>query len=150
MTQDDEYEGYHIPKDAIIHGNQWAIQREEKLYPDSETFNPDRYLRKEYPTYKEPLDTNPNIKRFAAFGFGRRICPGLETAARSLFIQIALIAWSCNITKKIDAAGEEIPVPWYDYTEASNVMPNPFDFELKPRSRERMELIETSLKSPEK
>lgn len=91
------------------------------------------------------MDTNPNIKRFSAFGFGRRICPGLETADRSLYIQIALLAWSCHITKKIDAFGKEISVPWYDYTEGSNVMPKKFDFDLKPRSQERMELIRASL-----
>ncbi|GAD95937.1 predicted protein [Paecilomyces variotii No. 5] len=145
LTRDDEYEGYYIPKGAIIHGNQWAIHRDEELYPDSENFNPSRFLEKEYPTYKEPLDTNPNIKRFSAFGFGRRICPGLETADRSLFIQIAFLAWACHVTKKTDAAGKEIPVPWYDYTEGSNVMPNKFDFDLKPRSQERMEIIRASL-----
>lgn len=128
-----------------MHGNQWAIHREEELYPDSENFSPNRFLEKGYPTYKQPLNTNPNIKRFSAFGFGRRICPGLETADRSLFIQIALLAWSCHVSKKVDVSGKEIPVPWYDYTEGSNVMPNKFDFDLKPRSQERIEMIRASL-----
>jgi cytochrome P450 len=142
LTKDDGYEGYHIPKGSFVHGNQWAIHRDEKLYPDPDVFNPDRYLNPQYPTYKEPLEQNPNIKRFSAFGFGRRICPGLETADRSLFIQIATLAWACDISKKIGSDGKEIPVPWYDYTEGSNVMPKPFEFELKPRSDERARMVE--------
>lgn len=145
LTEDDSYNGYFIPKGAIIHGNQWAIHREEALYPDGEVFNPGRFLKEGYPTYKTPLYTNPNIKRFSAFGFGRRICPGLETAERSLYIQIALLAWACNITKKLDASGKTIEVPWYDYTEGSNVMPNRFDFDLKSRSEERIRIIGESL-----
>lgn len=145
LTQDDSYDGYYIPKGAIIHGNQWAIHREEDLYPDSEIFNPSRFLEDKYPTYKEPLSTNPNIKRFSAFGFGRRICPGLETAERSLYIQIALLGWTCHITKKVDSTGHTIEVPLYDYTEGSNVMPNEFQFDLRPRSEERARLVQESL-----
>ena len=124
-----------------MHGNQWAIHREHSLYPDGETFYPSRYLETTWPTYKEPTETHPNIKRFSAFGFGRRICPGLETADRSLFIQIATLAWACDISKKVGPGGQEIPIDDSDYTEGSNVMPKPFEFELKPRSADRARLI---------
>lgn len=141
LTRDDEYQGYHIPKGSFVHGNQWAIHREQSLYPDGETFDPSRFLETEWPTYKEPLETYPNIKRFSAFGFGRRICPGLETADRSLIIQIAILAWACDISKKVGLDGQEISIDDSDFTEGSNVMPKPFAFELKPRSADRTRLI---------
>ncbi|KAL4797741.1 cytochrome P450 [Aspergillus venezuelensis] len=141
LTQDDSYMGYHIPAGSFIHGNQWAIHRDETLYPDPESFNPARFLESEYATYKEPLETYPNIKRFSAFGFGRRICPGLETAERSLFIQILLLAWTCRIGKRVGADGEEIHIPWFDYTTGSNIMPNKFEFSLVARDEGRMNLL---------
>ncbi|KAL5043370.1 hypothetical protein BDW71DRAFT_121582 [Aspergillus fruticulosus] len=144
LTQNDAYNGYHIPAGSLIHGNQWAIHRDESLYPDPETFNPARFLGKEYPTYKEPLTTNPNIKRFSAFGFGRRICPGIETADRSLFIQVLLLVWACTVSKRVDENGNEVDVPWYDYTEGVNVMPRRFEFSLVGRGG-RVEVLRESL-----
>ncbi|KAF7189160.1 Cytochrome P450 monooxygenase [Pseudocercospora fuligena] len=43
-TQDDEYRGYHIPKDTWIVGNIWAIHRNPKDYPDPDDFHPERLL----------------------------------------------------------------------------------------------------------
>ena len=127
-----------------MHGVQWAVHRGEELYPDGETFNPERWLDPRYPTFKEPLEQQPNLKRFSAFGYGRRICPGLETAERSFFIQVACLAWACHISKKIDSVGKEVPVAWYDYTEGSNVAPKPFVFDLKARSQDKIDIMQQS------
>src|SRR5258705_13140076 len=89
VTKDDVFEGYFIPKGAVIIPNQWAILRDEELYPDSESFKPERWLNPGYATYQEPLTKYPNLKRFAAFGHGRRICPGLEVSEKSLFLQVS-------------------------------------------------------------
>ena len=69
--KDDVYNGMFIPKGTNIHANQWAIHREEKLYPDADKFNPDRFLDPKYPTYREPLTQYPNVQNFSSFGFGR-------------------------------------------------------------------------------
>ncbi|KAL4945698.1 hypothetical protein BDV06DRAFT_230158 [Aspergillus oleicola] len=145
LTQNDTYEGYHIPAGSFIHGNQWAIHRDETQHPNPEAFNPSRFLEQGYPTYKEPLETYPNIKRFSAFGFGRRICPGLDTAERSLFIQVTLLVWACRIGKKIGEDGKEVDVPWFDYTTGANIMPNKFEFSLIARDEKRMELLRECL-----
>ena len=94
LTRDDYNDGFHLPMGAMVHGNQWAVKREVALYPDPETFNPGRWLDPEYPTYKPPLQQFPNLKRDNAFGWGRRVCVGLETAERSLGIMVATIVWS--------------------------------------------------------
>jgi cytochrome P450 len=86
-----------------------AIHREKELYPDPETFNPDRWLSPEYPTYREPLSVFPNIQGYSALGFGRRQCPGTVIAENSLFLEVACIAWGCDISLKKDEQGRDIP-----------------------------------------
>ncbi|RFU23995.1 hypothetical protein B7463_g12342, partial [Scytalidium lignicola] len=144
LIQDDIYEGYFIPAGTVVHANQWAIHREEALYPDPETFRPERWLEPEYPTFRAPLTEFPNLKRFSAFGFGRRICPGLESAENALFIQVSSLAWACNVTRKKDKDGNDIPVPLYDYSAGTNTAPKPFAFDLIPRSQERLQLMRES------
>ena len=109
------------------------------MYPCPEIFNPERWLSPDYPTFREPLTKYPNLQNFSAFGFGRRICPGMNIAEKSLHLLVARIAWACEIRKKPD-----IEIPWYDYTSGFNVQPKPFVFELKPRSVEKERLVETT------
>lgn len=119
--------------------------QDEAVYPDSGTYNPDRWLNPKYPTYQEPLSQYPNLKRFASFGFGRRICPGLVSAERSLFIEIATLMWACSVGKKLDAQGNVIPVPWYDFKPGNNTGPKPFDFSLTARDAKRIAMLQASL-----
>ncbi len=109
MIKDDIYHDFFIPKGAVIIPNQWAIMRAEDLYPDPESFRPERWLEPKYPTYQEPLSTYPNLKRFAAFGHGRRICPGLEVTEKALFLEASSLLWACNVKKEEGAS-----LPWYD------------------------------------
>ena len=136
-TNDDTYDmdgkKYFIPAGTNIHPNQWAIHRDESIYPDPESFRPERWLEPEWPTYREPLDTFPNLQHFSAFGFGRRICPGMHIAERSLYLLTARVAWVCDWKKKIGKDGKEITPPSYDYVEGFNVQPKWFPFDLEVR-----------------
>ncbi|KAH8805992.1 cytochrome P450 [Xylogone sp. PMI_703] len=140
LTKDDVYEldgkRYFLEAGTNFHPNQWAIHRDSSLYPQSEDFIPDRWLDPKYPTYKEPLDVYPNIQNFSAFGFGRRICPGQNIAERSLNIQIARMAWACDIGPSPGVTYGE-----YDYCHGFNVQPNRFPFELIAR-KGRDKLVE--------
>lgn len=137
-TKDDSYNGFFIPRGAIVHGNLYAMFKDESTYPDAEQYNPDRWLDPEYPTFQSPLSQYPNLKRFSHFGFGRRICPGLALAERALFIETTMLMWACSVDKKLDAKGKIIPVHWYDYRPGNNTGPQRFDFSLRIRSDGRM------------
>jgi hypothetical protein len=141
LTKDDVYDGFFLPEGTNVHPNQWAIHREPALYPDGETFNPDRWLDPKFPTYKEPLTIYPNLTNFSAFGFGRRICPGIALAERSLNIFAARLAWACHISKKRGVDGEEIEVPSYDYRAGFSTQPNNFPFDLRVRGEGRRRVV---------
>jgi hypothetical protein len=118
-----------------------AIHREKELYPDPETFNPDRWLNSKYPTFREPLTVYPNIQGYSAFGFGRRQCPGTVVAENSLFLEVACIAWGCDISLKKDAQGRDIPIPTYDYVAGFNTQPKKSPFCLKAQSERKEKIV---------
>ncbi|QRW13590.1 cytochrome P450 family protein [Ceratobasidium sp. AG-Ba] len=91
-SEDNEYHGYLIPEGAIIFGNVWAISRNEDVYPDPETFNPDRFL-------------DPNLPPAPVFGWGRRVCPGMYYSDSSLFLVIVSMLAAYNIVPPKDEAG---------------------------------------------
>lgn len=71
-TQDDMYEGYFIPKGSIMVPNAWALLRDENIFgPDPDKFIPERFLR---PGNEGKMPDLSDVE--AAFGFGRRACPG--------------------------------------------------------------------------
>jgi len=44
LLSDDVYEGMLIPKGSMIFVGIWAIHQNDKIYPDCDKFDPDRYL----------------------------------------------------------------------------------------------------------
>jgi len=64
--QDDVYRGYLIPRGTTVIQNIWAVSRDPNLYPDPETFNPDRFLKD---GKINPFVFNPEDR---VFGAGRR------------------------------------------------------------------------------
>ncbi|KAJ7189262.1 cytochrome P450 [Mycena filopes] len=130
------YKGYRIPPGSIVIGNVWALLHHEETYPDPHTFTPERFL--------EPAVRDPQ----SAFGFGRRyslthtlcflgICPGRALATASLWLTIASILATFNITKA--ASDEEGKV--YVYSPGFLSAPLPFECEIRPRSEEARALI---------
>ncbi|KAJ7467799.1 cytochrome P450 [Mycena galericulata] len=133
---EDEYRGYRLPAGSVVIPNVWALLHNETTYPDPYAFKPDRFLLngKLNPAVKSPE---------AAFGFGRRVCPGRHLASSSLFITIASILATFNITKSIAEDGKEIE-PSYDYAPGLVCQPLPFRCSIKPRSRRSVELIQAT------
>ncbi|KAF8509759.1 cytochrome P450 [Hysterangium stoloniferum] len=122
VTQDDIYGEFFIPKGSIIVGNIWHILHDEKDYgPDTHKFIPERFLR---PGVKEPT---------AAFGFGRRICPGRYMADNSVFIAIASILKAFSISPAEDINGNPIPIK-EAFTSGFTSHPEDFVCRITPRS----------------
>ncbi|KAF7985952.1 hypothetical protein HWV62_43898 [Athelia sp. TMB] len=131
---DDVYKGYHIPAGTLVLPNTWAVLRDESAYPDAATFNPDRYLTKEGKL--DPAVRDPE----AAFGYGRRICPGRHMAKESIWLTAGSILACFNIEKSVDLQGNVIE-PSGRYLPGLIRTPESFPCVIKPRSKESADLI---------
>ncbi|QRV99026.1 cytochrome P450 family protein [Ceratobasidium sp. AG-Ba] len=122
-AKDDEYKGYRVPKGAIV-----AMSRDEQVYKDPETFNPDRYL-------------DPNVPYIPAFGWGRRMCPGIHYAKSSLYISIASLLAVFDISMHKDAAGQYITPTTEGAENTVAYHPKPFKIKFTARSLSHIELV---------
>ena len=60
------------------------------------------------------------------FGAGRRLCPGIHVAERTLFLAMARILWAFDIGKAKDASGNEIDIVQDEVTQSIAARPLPF------------------------
>ncbi|KAG2089464.1 cytochrome P450 [Suillus discolor] len=129
-SNDDVYDGYFIPKGAIVMVNQWALSRDEDIFPDASRFDPSRHL-----TVDGKLK-NPFVNHFA-FGHGRRICPGRWFAENGLWSAAAAILAVLRIDHAKDSNGDRIEVK-PEFTTGLLIHPEPFhySFEVVNTTRE--------------
>jgi cytochrome P450 len=81
--------------------------------------------------------------RTAAFGFGRRVCPGRAFADASLFLTVATLLATVDVVRAKDAQGREI-VPAVEVTAGGLAHPTPFAWDARARSRQAEELLSTA------
>jgi len=120
-TEDDVYEGYHIPKGVIVLANLWAMSQDEKKYPNPEAFIPERFLQDDGTLNEDTISWS--------FGFGRRICPGRYVADASLWAAMVCILTLFRIEK---TEGSE-NVEWM---KGVTTHPLPFPCAFVPRDKE--------------
>lgn len=97
--------------------------------PDPFSFKPDRFMKdgRLHLTVEHPA--------IAAFGFGRRICPGRHLAYSSVWITVASILAGFEITKAVDEDGMVIE-PNDKVRPVLVCIPEAFKCSIKPRSKE--------------
>ncbi|KAI9441764.1 cytochrome P450 [Lactarius indigo] len=83
-TEDNVYEGFFIPKGAVVFGNTWGILHDPAVYPEPDAFKPERFLNQDGTLRDDPV-------LMSAFGYGKRICPGRHFADATLFIVVASV-----------------------------------------------------------
>ncbi|KAI0319836.1 cytochrome P450 [Amylostereum chailletii] len=149
--EDDQYKCYHIPKDATVMGNTWAILHNEEVFPEPERFKPDRFIKDH--RLPDPADSG-------VFGFGRRCglsfasscvwglmlslysaCAGKSMALDTIWIAIASVLTVFDINKAKDAYGQEI-TPEVRLNPGTISYPAPFKCSIEPRSKAALALIQ--------
>ncbi|EGP87952.1 unnamed protein product [Zymoseptoria tritici ST99CH_1A5] len=141
-TEDDVYDGYFIPKGAMVHANHYLISREEATYPEGNEWRPERWLEPSWPTYKEPLTEYPTLRGDPGFGYGTRSCPGTDLVMTELYTLIASLVWAFDIKRKEGRAGYDNPVPWYETNPFVITMAKPFPCNITVRSEEKRRFIQ--------
>ncbi|KAN0101001.1 Cytochrome P450 [Tylopilus felleus] len=135
-SADITYKGFCIPKGAIVFGNHWVISRDPEAYPNPDKFDPQRWLNNDG-RVRDDL-------KYPSFGFGRRFCPGVHIANRSLFINGALLLWSFRITQDPNA-----PIDNTAFVDGVIGRPKPFDACFTPRIADETHLREVMAKYAE-
>ncbi|KAI0354173.1 cytochrome P450 [Trametes cingulata] len=133
-TADDVYDGFFIDKGSMIMVNIWAILHDENRFPDPFVFNPDRFLK------DGAIDPEVFDPTEVAFGFGRRVCPGLTMAYDGMWIAIASVLACFTIGQAKDDEGEVIKL-YEDFVSSFVVEPKPFVCDIKPRSEGHLSLF---------
>ncbi|KAK2462692.1 hypothetical protein APHAL10511_005308 [Amanita phalloides] len=135
-AKDDVYKGFFFPKGTLVVPNGWAISRDEKIYADPELFNPARFLNSDGTLNDDRLDF--------AYGYGRRICPGRFMANDVLWMVMAAVISSFNISKARDANGAEVEIDSNAFSSGLTSFPRPFKCSIVPRSRQAEMLVRLS------
>ncbi|KAI0714199.1 CyP450 monooxygenase [Cerioporus squamosus] len=127
VVADDEYRGHLIPSGATILVNVWAFSRDPAVYPDPETFNPERFLQ------NGRLHVEGQDPANFAFGFGRRVCPGRLFGEASLFILCASILSVFSIGAPLDKDGRPVDVKNTAPTNQMVARPEVPKYTIRPR-----------------
>ncbi|KAL2193988.1 cytochrome P450 [Corynascus similis CBS 632.67] len=136
-TADDVYKGMFIPKGSTIIAPLWSIHLNEADFPDPHNYQPERFLgKREYPG---------NLGH-SAFGWGRRICPGMHLGSASVAINIARMLWAFDIKPARNEQGGEIDVDIFAFSDGFNSSPLPFECSITPRSEKHARVIEVEFR----
>ncbi|MBN3303132.1 CP2U1 protein, partial [Amia calva] len=75
------FQGYTIPKGAVIVPNLWSVHRDASVWENPDDFNPSRFLDENGCIVKKEF--------FIPFGIGRRVCMGEQLAKMELFLMFS-------------------------------------------------------------
>ncbi|KAG7451643.1 cytochrome P450, partial [Guyanagaster necrorhizus] len=135
--EDDVYRDMFIPKGSLVIANAYSMCHDETIYKDHEIFDPDRYAPTSEGGHGEPFP-------LGQFGFGRRqvslICPGRHLGDASIFIVIATMLHTLDISRRVDANGE-LMNPEVKHTAGLTCHPEVFECSIRVRSRQMEGLI---------
>jgi len=141
--EDFVYNGMYIPGDTVIVLNCFSLHHNEERYPDSWSFQPERFLGDDLSSTESSKLADPLARDHWAFGAGRRICPGMIVAERELWLAISRLLW-CFTFHEVPNE----PISLEEYEGNSGRTPIPFRLKLLPRHEnvERLLELESDLK----
>ncbi|PAV18972.1 cytochrome P450 [Pyrrhoderma noxium] len=132
--EDTIYNGYLIPKGALILVNIYSLLHDPDTYKNPDEFCPERYLGE-----NPELDPSNMV-----FGFGRRVCPGRELADHTLFLTIASSLSVFDVLPPTGPDGKPIKQN-FRYQTGLVVGPEHFEANIKLRPGKTEEFLSTAL-----
>ncbi|KZT35768.1 cytochrome P450 [Sistotremastrum suecicum HHB10207 ss-3] len=103
---DDVYKGMFIPKGAMVLTDMWTMCHDPHDYPNPHQFDPERFLVRGGGMAK--LRSDVRDPEDIIFGFGRRVCVGRHVAIAQIWIIMATILSTFEISLPRDQAGKEV------------------------------------------
>lgn len=166
-TKEIQYGRYRIPKDSTIIMNIYGIFHDPDMYDDPERFDPERYVKNPpFGTKKrEGVDTT-GYRDNLAFGAGRRICPRVSLARRTIAQSIMNLLWAFHFKKDTSGTGgqdldsyskvesfflhylgfslfiiHKADLDFFTFQSGIELRPNPFTCNVTPRSEAKAQMI---------
>ncbi|XP_009763139.1 geraniol 8-hydroxylase isoform X1 [Nicotiana tabacum] len=103
VDQDVEACGYFIPKGSQVLVHVWSMGRDPAIWEDPLAFKPERFWDVKMDFFGHDFELIP-------FGVGRRICPGLPLATRTLSVMLGSLLNSFDWKAEGDIAPEDLDV----------------------------------------
>lgn len=152
VTKDDIYQGYTIPKGASVIINIWTINQDPSRYENPSAYDPSRFADDNTTAAESAQSPDVSKRDHFTFGSGRRICPGMHVADRTLFLSISRLLWGFDFSKaKRMTTGTDGKEVWREVTpDPDDVVDGvlahavPFPATIRPRSERHAELIRSA------
>ncbi|EJD06403.1 cytochrome P450 [Fomitiporia mediterranea MF3/22] len=149
-TQAEEYRGWTIPEGTVAVTNIWLMMRDEKNFPNPETFMPERHMAKvkDDPNGTSSAAASADATSFVAeddpssivFGFGRRACPGKYFADSMLWEAAANVLALFDMRLYTDPETGKTEVPKFEFDDDGIIAyPKPFKCVIIPRDAKRVD-----------
>ncbi|RFU29308.1 hypothetical protein B7463_g7033, partial [Scytalidium lignicola] len=139
----DNVDGYYIPAGATVVLAVWSCNNDELQFEDPRVFNPARH-NAELSLGQAATAADVRNRDSWTFGAGRRICPGLHVAEKTLFLAIARILWAFDISPAKDESGKPIDIERDAVTQSIAACPLPFKCEITARNEQRAQAVHAS------
>lgn len=102
-SRDTVVEGFSFEKGQVVIANAYAMQHDERWYPEPEKFKPERF---QHDARRLHASHNSGSQRDQFnFGFGRRICPGTDLAEDMMTLFLSRFFWAFSISFDNGAEG---------------------------------------------
>ncbi|KAF7852272.1 hypothetical protein BT93_L4566 [Corymbia citriodora subsp. variegata] len=115
--------GFRIPAGTRLLLNYWKIHRDERVWPNPDKFEPERFL-----TTHENVDVRGQNFELIPFGVGRRSCAGTSLALHTMHLTLASLLQSFEINTVSDE-----PVDMTESPGFTNLKASPLEVLLVPR-----------------
>ena len=125
-----------------------AIHRDPNIFQNPDKFDPTRYLNSPLPAADYINVADPYQRDHFTYGAGRRVCPGVHVAERSMFINMVRVLWGFDIAKSKDSHGNLIE-PSMDMVRGFLSVPVPFPCSVTPRSGKHALLMRQAFEQAE-
>lgn len=117
---------YDIPNGSTISLGVWACNNQPSLFPDPRVFDPTRH-NVSLSFSQAAVATDVRDRDNWTFGAGRRLCPGIQVAERTLFLAVARMLWAFEFRPKLDEKGVVVEMEMDAVTQSIAACPLPFE-----------------------
>jgi cytochrome P450 family 619 len=143
LAEDDWINGKLLPKGTTVIMNSWGMQHDPTRFPGPDLFDPDHFIGVTK-LANELAIGDPEDRDHYGYGAGRRICPGIHLAERTMFLAMAKILWAFDVSPGKDRAGKIVlpdTSPERGYCEGALICAYDFPATFKVRGKERKQTI---------